>query len=109
LVGIVVAVLALDTLSRFIPQTPVVNAAMTTLFGVLFLGVASLVGIMSAYAGQRLSMPLQDRSANTTEREFGKICAILSGNSGNQCNAIFRYADDTPATGGTRHGARVSQ
>jgi membrane-associated phospholipid phosphatase len=97
MVGIVVAVLALDTLCRFIPQTPVVNAVMTMLFGVLFLCAASLIGIMSAYAGQRLSMPLQDHAFEMADKWLGiDWLAVTHWVDENPVVArIFGYAYDT--------------
>ena len=54
-------VLVLDILSQLAPQTRIVEAARTLLFGALYLIITILCGVFAAYAMQRLAFPLEDQ------------------------------------------------
>ena len=58
---LVVYVLVLDVLSQFAPQTRIVETARTLLYGVLYLVITILCGVLAAYAMQRFAFPLQDQ------------------------------------------------
>jgi membrane-associated phospholipid phosphatase len=58
---LVVYVVVLDVLSQFAPQTRIVEAVRTLLYGVLYLVITILCGVLAAYAIQRFAFPLQDQ------------------------------------------------
>jgi membrane-associated phospholipid phosphatase len=58
---LVVYVLVLDVLSQFAPQTRIVEAARTLLYGALYLIITVLSGVLAAYAMQRFAFPLRDQ------------------------------------------------
>jgi hypothetical protein len=64
-------VLVLDILSQFAPQTPIVRAVQSMLFGVLYLAISCFCGILAAYATQRFSLPLQDQFFERTDLALG--------------------------------------
>jgi membrane-associated phospholipid phosphatase len=57
---VVAGVVVLDGLSRFAPQTRIAEAVQTILYGVLYLLITILCGIVAAYAMQRFAFPLRD-------------------------------------------------
>jgi membrane-associated phospholipid phosphatase len=61
IVLLVVGVVALDVLSQLAPQVRIVEAAQTILYGVLYLMITCVCGVLAAYALQRFAFPLQDR------------------------------------------------
>jgi membrane-associated phospholipid phosphatase len=56
-----VAVLAVDVVSQFAPQTRVVRTVQTIVYGLLYLVITSFCGVVAAYATQRFGFPLQDK------------------------------------------------
>jgi membrane-associated phospholipid phosphatase len=68
---LVMAVLALDVLSQFAPQTRTVRAVQVLLYGVLFLAITCFCGVLTAYATQRLAFPLQDQFFESADRALG--------------------------------------
>lgn len=58
---LVLGVVGLDVLSQFAPQTKIVRAVQTILYGVLYLVITCFCGVLAAYATQRLALPLQDQ------------------------------------------------
>jgi hypothetical protein len=64
-------VLVLDIISQFAPQTPIVRAVQSMLFGVLYLAISCFCGILAAYATQRFSLPLQDQFFERTDLALG--------------------------------------
>jgi hypothetical protein len=61
----------LDLLCRLAPRTPIINAVQTIIFGVLYLAMTCWCGVLTAYATQRLSFPLQDGLFETFDRTLG--------------------------------------
>lgn len=57
---LVLGVIALDVVSQFVPQTRIVIAVQTILYGILYLAITCFCGVLAAYAVQRLALPLQD-------------------------------------------------
>jgi membrane-associated phospholipid phosphatase len=68
LVGIVVV---LDVLTRFAPQTRIVEAVQTILYGVLYLVITIVCGVFAAYSIQRFAFPLQDQLLASADRALG--------------------------------------
>jgi membrane-associated phospholipid phosphatase len=67
LAGIVI----LDMLTRLAPQTRLVQAVQTFIYGVMYLAVTTLCGIIAAYGMQRFAFPLQDRHLMGIDRALG--------------------------------------
>jgi membrane-associated phospholipid phosphatase len=68
---LIAAVLVLDVLSQFAPETRTVRAVQVLLYGVLFLAVTCFCGVLAAYATQRLAFPLQDQLFESADRALG--------------------------------------
>jgi membrane-associated phospholipid phosphatase len=68
---LVVGVVVLDVLSRFAPQTRFIQAVQTVLYGVLYLVITILCGVLAAYAMQRFAFPLQDRLFASADMALG--------------------------------------
>jgi PAP2 superfamily protein len=60
IVLLVVGIVVLDVLSQLAPKVRIVEAVQTILYGVLYLVVTCVCGVLAAYAMQRLAFPLQD-------------------------------------------------
>lgn len=58
---LIVGIVAVDIVSQFAPQTRIVEAVQTLIYGVLYLVTTVLCGVMAAYAMQRFAFPLQDQ------------------------------------------------
>lgn len=56
-----VAILTLDVVCRLVPRSAIVRAISLVLYCLLYLSLTSFVGILAAYATQRLALPLQDQ------------------------------------------------
>jgi membrane-associated phospholipid phosphatase len=61
----------LDILSQLAPQTRIVEAARTLLYGALYLIITILCGVLAAYAMQRLAFPLQDQLLANVDMALG--------------------------------------
>jgi membrane-associated phospholipid phosphatase len=61
----------LDLLCRLAPRTPIINGVQTIIYGILYLAMTCWCGILTAYATQRLSFPLQDGLFETLDRALG--------------------------------------
>jgi membrane-associated phospholipid phosphatase len=71
IVLMVVAIVVLDVLSQFAPQTRLVEAVQTILYGVLYLMTTCVFGVLAAYAMQRFAFPLQDRLLADADKALG--------------------------------------
>jgi membrane-associated phospholipid phosphatase len=71
LMPLIAGVLVLDVLSQFGPQTRIVRAVQSMLFGVLYLAITCFCAILAAYALQRIALPLQDRLFVRTDLALG--------------------------------------
>jgi membrane-associated phospholipid phosphatase len=58
---LVLYVVVLDVITQIVPQSRIVEAVRTLLYGVLYLVITILCGVLTAYAMQRFAFPLQDR------------------------------------------------
>ena len=68
---LVVGVVVPDVLSQFAPQTRFVEAVQTVLYGVLYLMITVLCGVLAAYAMQRFAFPLQDQLFASADMALG--------------------------------------
>jgi membrane-associated phospholipid phosphatase len=68
---LIVYVVVLDVLSQFAPQSRIVEAVQTLLYGVLYLVITILCGVLAAYALQRLAFPLQDQLLARADMALG--------------------------------------
>lgn len=68
---LVLAVVVLDVLSQFAPQTQIVRAVQTILYGVLYLVITCFCGVLAAYATQRFAFPLQDHLFESADMALG--------------------------------------
>jgi membrane-associated phospholipid phosphatase len=71
LMPLAMGVLVLDILSQFAPQTRLVTAVQSMLFGVLYLAITCFCAILAAYATQRFLLPLQDQFFVRTDMALG--------------------------------------
>jgi membrane-associated phospholipid phosphatase len=71
IVLLVVFIVTLDVVSQFAPQTRVVQAVQTVLYGVLYLATTCVYGILAAYALQRFAFPLQDHFLTSADTALG--------------------------------------
>jgi hypothetical protein len=94
---LVVGVVALDVLSRFAPESRLVEALRTIVYGVLYLATTILCGIVAAYAMQRFAFPLRDRLFASADMALGlnwpDFAYWLDGHLGIQ--RIFHFAYHT--------------
>ena len=67
----VVGVAALDVATRWIPNYRIVTAAQTFMYGVIYLAITCVCGVLAAYALQRLAFPLQDQHLAAADAAFG--------------------------------------
>ena len=71
IIVLVVGVVALDVLSQFAPQTRIIEAFQTLLYGFLYLAITIVCGVLAAYAMQRFAFPLQDRLIASADQALG--------------------------------------
>jgi len=94
---LVVYVVVLDVLSQFAPQTRVVDAVRTLLYGVLYFVITILCGVLAAYAMQRFAFPLQDQLLARADMAVGlnwsDFAHWVDGHAGIQ--RILHFAYDT--------------
>jgi PAP2 superfamily len=67
----VIGVVVLDVISQYAPQTRIVVAVQTFLYGLLYLAVTIVCGVLAAYAMQRFAFPLQDRLLESADKALG--------------------------------------
>ena len=94
---LVVGVAVLDVLSRLLPQTRFAEAIQTVLYGVLYLVITILCGIIAAYAMQRSAFPLQDRLLANMDAAVGLNWSDYAHwvDRHEQIQRVFRFAYDT--------------
>jgi hypothetical protein len=68
---LIAGIVVLDIACRVLPQSRFTAAVQTILFGVLYLVVTILFGIVAAYAMQRFALPLQDRNLAGADMALG--------------------------------------
>jgi membrane-associated phospholipid phosphatase len=68
---LVVVVLVLDVIGDFVPQTRIVQTARMLLYGILYLVITVVCGVLAAYAMQRFAFPLQDDLLARVDRALG--------------------------------------
>src|SRR5262249_12660936 len=92
---LVVGAVAMDTVSRFAPQSRTVEALRTIAYGLLYLITTILCGIIAAYAMQRFAFPLQDRFLAAVDAALGLSWADfvrwVDGHIGVQRGFHFAY------------------
>ena len=66
-----VGIVALDVLSQFAPQTKKVEAVQSLIYGVLYLAIICLSGVLAAYSLQRFAFPLRDTFLNNADLTLG--------------------------------------
>lgn len=71
LMPLVLAVLILETASLFAPQSLIIRAIPAILYGVLYLAVTCLFGILALYTAQRFAFPLQDQAMVRADEALG--------------------------------------
>ncbi|MGB7258727.1 MAG: hypothetical protein WBD48_11680, partial [Pseudolabrys sp.] len=71
IVLLIVGVLVLDVISQLAPQTRIIEAAQTILYGVLYLVITCVCGVLAAYAMQRFAFPLQDQLLERADVALG--------------------------------------
>jgi len=67
----VLGIFGLDVLSQFAPQTRIVEAVQAFIYGVMYLVVTCLCGVIAAYALQRFAFPLQDQHLANADLALG--------------------------------------
>lgn len=97
---LVLGVLVLDGVSQLAPQTRNVLAVQTILYAVLYLAITSFVGVLAAYATQRLAFPLQDHLFARADAALGvNWFAIAHWTDGHPAiQRIFKFAYDSMST-----------
>jgi hypothetical protein len=68
---LVVGVLILDVLSQLVPQTRIIEAVQTVLYGVLYFAITCVCGVLAAYSLQRFAFPLQDHILANADKALG--------------------------------------
>jgi hypothetical protein len=68
---IICYIVILDTLTLFVPQTRIVGAVQTVLFGVLYLATTCVFGVLAAYSVQRFGFPLRDEFLANADKALG--------------------------------------
>jgi membrane-associated phospholipid phosphatase len=71
IVLLVVGIVVIDVLSQLVPQTRMVTAVQTILYGALYLATTCVYGILAAYALQRFAFPLQDHLLTSADQALG--------------------------------------
>jgi membrane-associated phospholipid phosphatase len=97
LMPITVAVFALDIVSQFAPQTRIVRAVQTVLYGVLYLAITCFCGVLAAYSMQRFALPLQDRLLEGADLALGANWFDIVHWVDNRpiVHAVLKFAYDT--------------
>jgi membrane-associated phospholipid phosphatase len=67
----ILGIVGIDVLSQFAPQTRIVEAVQAFIYGVMYLVVTCLCGVVAAYALQRFAFPLQDRNLASADLALG--------------------------------------
>ena len=68
---LVLGVVGIDILCAFAPQTRIVDAVRTIVYGVLYLVTTILCGILAAYSMQRFAFPLEDHFLTHADLALG--------------------------------------
>ncbi len=68
---LLLGIVALDIVCSLVPQTKLVERIQTFIYGVLYLVVTILCGILAAYAMQRFAFPLRDELLMRWDHAFG--------------------------------------
>jgi membrane-associated phospholipid phosphatase len=94
---LILYVLCIDVLTQFAPQTRIVETARTLLYGVLYLIVTILCGVLTAYAMQRFAFPLQDHLFANADLALGLRWSIFAHfvDDHPAIQTIFHFAYDT--------------
>jgi hypothetical protein len=71
IVLLVVGAVVLDVLIQLAPQTRIVVAIQTVLYGVLYLVTTCVCGVLAAYAMQRFAFPLRDQLLANADKALG--------------------------------------
>lgn len=71
IVPLILGIAVIDIVSRFAPQTRIVEAVQTALYGILYLVITCACGVFAAYALQRLALPLQDQFLADADHALG--------------------------------------
>lgn len=71
IVLLVVGIVVLDVLSQLVPQTRIIESAQTILYGVLYLVITCVSGVLAAYAMQRFAFPLRDQLLERADMALG--------------------------------------
>lgn len=71
IIPFIVGIVGLDVLSQFAPRTRIVEAVQTFIYGVMYLVITCLCGVVAAYALQRFAFPLQDRHLASADMALG--------------------------------------
>jgi len=68
---LIVGIVALDAATLLFPQTRIVQTVQVCLYGFLYLVTTCLVGVLAAYALQRMDLPLRDDLFNRLDLALG--------------------------------------
>jgi membrane-associated phospholipid phosphatase len=94
---LVAAVVVVDVVLLFAPQNRIFDAVRTIMFGVLYLVITVLCGVVAAYSMQRLAFPLEDRFLTNADTALGLnwfgYAHWVDGHLGVQ--RVFHFAYDT--------------
>lgn len=71
IVLLVIGVMVLDVVSQYVPQTGVIRALQTALYGFLYLAITIVCGVLAAYAMQRFAFPLRDELLANADNALG--------------------------------------
>lgn len=71
IVLVVTGVVVVDVLSQYAPQTGVIRALQTALYGFLYLAITIVCGVLAAYAMQRFAFPLRDQLFANADSALG--------------------------------------
>jgi membrane-associated phospholipid phosphatase len=94
---LVLYVVVLDVITQVVPQSKIVEAVRTLLYGVLYLVITILCGVLAAYAMQRFAFPLQDRFLERADVVLGLDWAAFAHwvDRHATVQGIFHFAYDT--------------
>jgi len=94
---LVAAVVVVDVGLLFAPQNRIFDAVRTIMFGVLYLVITILCGVVAAYSMQRLAFPLEDHFLTNADSALGLnwfgYAHWVDGHLGVQ--RVFHFAYDT--------------
>ncbi len=71
IVPYLLGIVAVDATSQFAPKTKLVEAVQVFIYGVMFLTVISLAGVLAAYGMQRFAFPLEDHISRSADLALG--------------------------------------